>query len=374
MIERARKAQVIYDERFDQEGVDQVIKVAARTIFDHAEELARLTIDETQMGVYEDKVAKNRNKSKGVWYNLKGKKSMGILSIDERTNLIEIAKPIGVVAGITPMTNPVVTPMSKIIFALKTKNAIIIAPHPKAKQCSSAAVKLIIEAIAPFEVPEGLVQVIEEPTIEKTCELMEACDTWIPLPPREIDKPFLMPVEDVFSITGRGTVATGRIETGIVKVGEEVQIIGLGAAGKKSVVTGVEMFRKLLDQGEAGDNVGLLLRGIDKNEIKRGMVICHPGQVKEHSKFKAEVYILKKEEGGRHTPFHNKYRPQFYIRTLDVTGEITLPEGTEMVMPGDNVTIEVELIYPVACSVGLRFAIREGGRTVGAGQITELEN
>ena len=193
-------------------------------------------------------------------------------------------------------------------------------------------------------------------------------------PPREIDKPFLMPVEDVFSITGRGTVATGRIETGIVKVGEEVQIIGLGAAGKKSVVTGVEMFRKLLDQGEAGDNVGLLLRGIDKNEIKRGMVICHPGQVKEHSKFKAEVYILKKEEGGRHTPFHNKYRPQFYIRTLDVTGEITLPEGTEMVMPGDNVTIEVELIYPVACSVGLRFALREGGRTVGAGQITELEN
>ena len=176
MVERARKAQVIYDERFDQERVDQVIKAAARTIFDHAEELARLTIDETQMGVYEDKVAKNRNKSKGVWYNLKGKKSMGILSIDERTNLIEIAKPIGVVAGITPMTNPVVTPMSKIIFALKTKNAIIIAPHPKAKQCSSAAVKLIIEAIAPFEVPEGLVQVIEEPTIEKTCELMEACD------------------------------------------------------------------------------------------------------------------------------------------------------------------------------------------------------
>ena len=209
---------------------------------------------------------------------------------------------------------------------------------------------------------------------DKVMELMEACDTWIPLPPREIDKPFLMPVEDVFSITGRGTVATGRIETGIVKVGEEVQIIGLGAAGKKSVVTGVEMFRKLLDQGEAGDNVGLLLRGIDKNEIKRGMVICHPGQVKEHSKFKAEVYILKKEEGGRHTPFHNKYRPQFYIRTLDVTGEITLPEGTEMVMPGYNVKLEVELIYPVACSVGLRFAIREGGRTVGAGQITELEN
>ena len=207
---------------------------------------------------------------------------------------------------------------------------------------------------------------------DKVMELMEACDTWIPLPPREIDKPFLMPVEDVFSITGRGTVATGRIETGIVKVGEEVQIIGLGAAGKKSVVTGVEMFRKLLDQGEAGDNVGLLLRGIDKNEIKRGMVICHPGQVKEHSKFKAEVYILKKEEGGRHTPFHNKYRPQFYIRTLDVTGEITLPEGVEMVMPGDNVEIEVKLITPVACDQGLRFAIREGGRTVGSGQITAV--
>ena len=209
---------------------------------------------------------------------------------------------------------------------------------------------------------------------EKVMELMDAVDTWIPLPPRDIDKPFLMPVEDVFSITGRGTVATGRIEAGVVKVGDEVQIIGLGADGKKSVVTGVEMFRKLLDQGEAGDNVGLLLRGIDKNEVKRGMVICHPGQIKPHSHFKAEVYILKKEEGGRHTPFHNHYRPQFYIRTLDVTGEITLPEGTEMVMPGDNVTIDVELIYPVACNVGLRFAIREGGRTVGAGQITELEN
>ena len=207
---------------------------------------------------------------------------------------------------------------------------------------------------------------------EKVMELMNAVDEWIPLPPRDIDKPFLMPVEDVFSITGRGTVATGRIETGVIKVGDEVQIIGLGADGKKSVVTGVEMFRKLLDQGEAGDNVGLLLRGIDKNEIKRGMVICHPGQITPHSKFKAQVYILKKEEGGRHTPFHNKYRPQFYIRTLDVTGEITLPEGTEMVMPGDHVTITVELIYPVAINVGLRFAIREGGRTVGAGQITEI--
>ncbi|MBS1446089.1 MAG: elongation factor Tu, partial [Odoribacter sp.] len=182
----------------------------------------------------------------------------------------------------------------------------------------------------------------------------------------------LMPVEDVFSITGRGTVATGRIETGIVHVGDELEIIGLGADGKKTVCTGVEMFRKLLDEGEAGDNVGLLLRGIDKNEIKRGMVLAKPGSVKPHSKFKAEVYILKKEEGGRHTPFHNKYRPQFYLRTMDVTGEITLPEGTEMVMPGDNVTITVELLTPVACSLGLRFAIREGGRTVGAGQITEI--
>ena len=202
-------------------------------------------------------------------------------------------------------------------------------------------------------------------------ELMAAVDEWIPLPPRDIDKPFLMPVEDVFSITGRGTVATGRIETGIVKVGDEVQIMGLGAS-LKSTVTGVEMFRNLLDQGEAGDNVGLLLRGIDKNEIKRGMVICHPGVVKPHSKFKASVYILKKEEGGRHTPFHNHYRPQFYIRTLDVTGEISLPEGVEMVMPGDNVEIIVELINPVACDPGLRFAIREGGRTVGSGQITEI--
>ncbi len=207
---------------------------------------------------------------------------------------------------------------------------------------------------------------------EKVMELMNAVDEWIPLPPRDNEKPFLMPVEDVFSITGRGTVATGRIETGIVHVGDELEIIGLGADGKKTVCTGVEMFRKLLDEGEAGDNVGLLLRGIDKNEIKRGMVLAKPGSVKPHSKFKAEVYILKKEEGGRHTPFHNKYRPQFYLRTMDVTGEITLPEGTEMVMPGDNVTITVELLTPVACSVGLRFAIREGGRTVGAGQITEI--
>lgn len=207
---------------------------------------------------------------------------------------------------------------------------------------------------------------------DKIMELMEAVDTWIELPPRAVDKPFLMPVEDVFSITGRGTVATGRIETGVINTGEEIQIIGLGAEGKKSVVTGVEMFRKILDRGEAGDNVGLLLRGIDKDEIKRGMVIAKPGSVKPHDHFKASVYILKKEEGGRHTPFHNKYRPQFYIRTLDVTGEITLPEGTEMVMPGDNLEIDVKLIYPVACSVGLRFAIREGGRTVGSGQITEI--
>ena len=207
--------------------------------------------------------------------------------------------------------------------------------------------------------------------VDKVMELMDAVDNWIPLPPRDIDKPFLMPVEDVFSITGRGTVATGRIEAGVVKVGDEVQILGLGQ-DRKSTVTGVEMFRKLLDQGEAGDNVGLLLRGVDKNEIKRGMVICHPGQVKPHDHFKAQVYILKKEEGGRHTPFHNKYRPQFYIRTLDVTGEITLPEGTEMVMPGDNVEIDVKLITPVACDQGLRFALREGGRTVGSGQITQI--
>ncbi|MBQ8223854.1 MAG: elongation factor Tu [Bacteroides sp.] len=206
---------------------------------------------------------------------------------------------------------------------------------------------------------------------EKVMELMDACDNWIPLPPRDVDKPFLMPVEDVFSITGRGTVATGRIEAGVIHVGDEVEILGLGE-DKKSVVTGVEMFRKLLDQGEAGDNVGLLLRGIDKNEIKRGMVLCKPGQIKPHTSFKASIYVLKKEEGGRHTPFHNKYRPQFFIRTLDVTGEITLPEGVEMVMPGDNVEITVTLIYAVALNVGLRFAIREGGRTVGSGQITEI--
>ena len=206
---------------------------------------------------------------------------------------------------------------------------------------------------------------------DKIMELMDAVDEWIPLPPRDLDKPFLMPVEDVFSITGRGTVATGRIETGRVKVGDEVELLGLGE-DKKSVVTGVEMFRKILDEGEAGDNVGLLLRGIDKNEIKRGMVLCHPGQIKPHKQFKAQIYVLKKEEGGRHTPFGNKYRPQFYLRTMDCTGEISLPEGVEMVMPGDNVTITVDLIYAVALNVGLRFAIREGGRTVGAGQITEI--
>jgi len=207
---------------------------------------------------------------------------------------------------------------------------------------------------------------------EKIMELMDACDTWIPLPKRDVDKPFLMPVEDVFSITGRGTVATGRIETGIIHTGEELQIIGLGSDGRKTVCTGVEMFRKILDEGQAGDNVGLLLRGVDKKEIKRGQILAKPGTVTPHISFKAEVYILKKEEGGRHTPFHNKYRPQFYIRTLDITGEITLPEGREMVMPGDNVTITVNLIYPVALNVGLRFAIREGGRTVGAGQVTEI--
>ena len=206
---------------------------------------------------------------------------------------------------------------------------------------------------------------------EKIMELMDACDNWIQEPERDRDKPFLMPVEDVFSITGRGTVATGRVETGIVKVGDEVQILGLGE-DKKSVVTGVEMFRKLLDQGEAGDNVGLLLRGIDKKEIRRGMVITHPGVIKPHTTFKASIYVLKTEEGGRHTPFGNKYRPQFYLRTMDCTGEIHLPEGIEMVMPGDNVEITVHLIYAVALNVGLRFAIREGGRTVGSGQITEI--
>ncbi len=207
---------------------------------------------------------------------------------------------------------------------------------------------------------------------DKVMELMDAVDTWIPLPPRDIDKPFLMPVEDVFSITGRGTVATGRIETGKIHTGDELQLIGLGAEGRKTVCTGVEMFRKILDDGQAGDNVGLLLRGVDKKEIKRGQILAKPGSITPHKKFKAEVYVLKKEEGGRHTPFHNKYRPQFYIRTLDVTGEIHLPEGREMVMPGDNVSVEVELIYAVAMSPGLRFAIREGGRTVGAGQVTEI--
>ena len=207
---------------------------------------------------------------------------------------------------------------------------------------------------------------------EKVMELMNAVDEYIPLPPRDNEKPFLMPIEDIFSITGRGTVATGRIETGVVRVGDAVEIVGLGEEPKNSVVTGVEMFRKILDEGEAGDNVGILLRGIDKKEIKRGQVLAHPGVIHPHEKFQAEIYVLKKDEGGRHTPFKNHYRPQFFIRTLDITGEITLPEGVEMVMPGDNVTIAVELIYPVALNEGLRFAIREGGRTVGAGQVTKV--
>jgi elongation factor Tu len=212
----------------------------------------------------------------------------------------------------------------------------------------------------------------EEQWVAKIDELMEAVDTYIALPPREVDKPFLMPVEDVFTITGRGTVATGRIETGIINSGEAVDILGMGDLKLSSTVTGVEMFRKILDRGEAGDNVGLLLRGIEKSQIKRGMVICKPGSTKPHTDFKAEIYVLKKEEGGRHTPFHNKYRPQFYFRTTDVTGEIFMTDGREMVMPGDNVSIEVKLIVPVAMDKGLRFAIREGGRTVGAGQVTEI--
>ena len=208
---------------------------------------------------------------------------------------------------------------------------------------------------------------------EKVMELMDAVDEYIPQPTRDVDKPFLMPIEDIFSITGRGTVATGRIETGIINLNDPVEIVGLSKEGAlKSTVTGIEMFRKLLDKGEAGDNAGLLLRGIDKDQIKRGMVIAKPGSITPHTKFTAEIYVLKKEEGGRHTPFHNKYRPQFYLRTLDVTGEITLPEGVEMVMPGDHVNITVELIYPVALNEGLRFAIREGGRTVGSGQIGKI--
>ena len=212
----------------------------------------------------------------------------------------------------------------------------------------------------------------EQKWVDTVMNLMAEVDTWIELPKRDVDKDALMPVEDVFSITGRGTVATGRIETGVFNSGDAVDIIGMGAEKLASTVTGVEMFRKILDRGEAGDNVGILLRGIEKTDIKRGMVICKPGSVTPHAKFKAEVYILKKEEGGRHTPFHNNYRPQFYVRTTDVTGNIALPSGVEMVMPGDNLTINVDLISPIALSVGLRFAIREGGRTVGAGQVTEM--
>ncbi len=212
----------------------------------------------------------------------------------------------------------------------------------------------------------------EDKWVATVTELMEAVDNYIELPPRDVEKDFLMPVEDVFSITGRGTVATGRIETGVINTGDEVDIIGMGDEKLSSTITGVEMFRKILDRGEAGDNVGLLLRGIEKTDIRRGMVIAKPGSITPHSEFKAEVYVLKKEEGGRHTPFHNKYRPQFYLRTTDVTGEIFLEEGREMVMPGDNVSITVKLIVPVAINKGLRFAIREGGRTVGAGQVTEI--
>jgi elongation factor Tu len=226
---------------------------------------------------------------------------------------------------------------------------------------------------APVILGSALGGLNDEPQwVEKINELMDAVDSYIELPPRDMDKPFLMSIEDVFTIQGRGTVATGRIETGVINTGDPVEIIGMGDEKLTSTVTGVEMFRKILDRGEAGDNVGILLRGIDKADIKRGMVICKPGSTKPHAEFKAEIYVLKKEEGGRHTPFHNKYRPQFYFRTTDVTGEIFLTEGREMVMPGDNVSITVKLIVPVAMDKGLRFAIREGGRTVGAGQVTEI--
>ena len=238
------------------------------------------------------------------------------------------------------------------------------------------------ELLSDYDFPGDTIPVIQgsalgalngEPQwVSKVEELMDAVDEHIPLPPRAIDKDFLMPVEDVFSITGRGTVATGRIERGIINSGDPVDIIGMGAEGLKSTITGVEMFRKILDRGEAGDNVGLLLRGVEKADIKRGMIICKPGSVTPHAHFKAEVYVLSKEEGGRHTPFFNRYRPQFYLRTTDVTGEITLPEGVEMVMPGDNITIDVKLLSAVALEKGLRFAIREGGRTVGSGQVTEI--
>jgi len=212
----------------------------------------------------------------------------------------------------------------------------------------------------------------DNPDTKCIWDLMDAVDSYIPIPERAIDKPFLMPVEDVFSITGRGTVGTGRIERGIIKVGEEVELVGLSSTTKKTIITGVEMFRKLLDEGRAGDNVGLLMRGVERDDLKRGMVLAKPGSIKPHNKFKAEIYVLKKEEGGRHTPFFNGYRPQFYIRTTDVTASVTLPSGVEMVMPGDNVSIEVELIVPVACEEGMRFAIREGGRTVGAGVVTQI--
>ena len=226
---------------------------------------------------------------------------------------------------------------------------------------------------APVIAGSALGALNDEPKwVEKVMELMAAVDEYIEEPTRDVEKPFLMPIEDVFSITGRGTVATGRIETGVANTGDAVDIIGFGDEKLTSTITGVEMFRKILDRGEAGDNVGILLRGIEKSQIKRGMVICKPGSITPHTVIKAEVYILKKEEGGRHTPFHNKYRPQFYLRTLDVTGEIVLPEGVEMVLPGDNLTITVNLITPVAINKGLRFAIREGGRTVGAGQVTEI--
>jgi elongation factor Tu len=240
----------------------------------------------------------------------------------------------------------------------------------------------IRELLSDYDFPGDTIPVIQgsalgalngEPAwVAKIEELMDAVDDHIPLPERAIDKDFLMPVEDVFSITGRGTVATGRIERGVTNTGDPVEIIGMGAEGLKSTITGVEMFRKILDRGEAGDNVGLLLRGIEKSQIRRGMIICKPGSVKPHANFKAEIYVLSKQEGGRHTPFFNKYRPQFYVRTTDVTGEIMLPETIEMVMPGDNVTIEVKLINKIALEKGLRFAMREGGRTVGSGQVTEI--
>ena len=482
---------------YTQEQVDKIFFEAAMAANKMRIPLAKMAVEETGRGLVEDKIIKNHYAAEYIYNKYKNDKTCGVIEEDKAYGIKKIAEPVGLVAAVIPTTNPTSTAIFKTLICLKTRNAIIISPHPAAKACTIAAAKVVLDAAVKAGAPEGIIGWIDVPSLELTTtvmrdsdeilatggpgmvksayssgkpalgvgpgntpviiddsadikmavnsiihsktfdngmicaseqsvtvldsiydeelldlvemeirelltsygfdgdntpiirgsalkalegdpkyvekinELMDAVDEWIPTPERDVDKPFLMSIEDVFTITGRGTVVTGRVERGQLKLNDEVEIVGLRDT-QKTVVTGIEMFRKTLDYAEAGDNAGVLLRGISRDDVERGQVLAKPGSVHPHKKFTAQVYVLSKEEGGRHTPFFSNYRPQFYFRTTDVTGVITLPEGTEMVMPGDNVTMTVELIAPIAVENGTKFSIREGGRTVGAGNVSDI--